>query len=506
VCQVDRWSACGSCAAYPEVEGDKTMKDCLRDAMGARKLRARWVICGKLRLETATCLKGEEETFVDMPILRDALEGKPLLSGTTLAGALRNALTERIEGYFPSDEPNEVVCLFGAKRESEEGGQSPLIVFDALSDVGAAEIRDGVAIDERYGTAAPHKKFDYEVLPRGTTFGVRVDLLVPDEENEKKLVELLGSALQTFAEEGRLGMRRSRGLGRFSVKWKAKRYDLTSRKGWLEWLKSDHTKPLPDGEFVSDIWGVLKKAAPSDWGELQPIEDRRERVVLKLALSLDGEILVRSSGPLIAAGSQKDLPDAVHLRSGGEPVLPGTSLAGVMRAHALRVAKLVLGNNECAEVLVESIFGFTKKGERGEARAQASRLRVEETLISGGGSRNSTRIAIDRFTGGVAEGALFSEQVHQGGTARVVMELRNPNPGEVGLLLLVLKDILDGWLPVGGATSVGRGVVSGKARITFADGHNAELMPGKPPQGNAADRVDKEIEALWEQFEVESDA
>ena len=482
------------------------MKGRLRDAMEARKLRARWVICGGLRLETATCLKGEEGTFVDMPILRDAKEGKPLLPGTTLAGALRNALTERMEGYFPSDEPDEVVCLFGARRESEEGRQSPLIVFDALGEVSAVEIRDGVAIDGRYGTAEAHKKFDYEVLPRGTTFEIRVDILVPDGEDEKELVALLGSALETFAEDGRLGMRRSRGLGRFSVKWKARRYDLTSRQGWLEWLKSDHTKPLSDDEFEPNIWDVLAKAGPADWGGLQPVEDKRQRVVFELELNLDGEILIRSPGPLVAAGSQKDLPDVVHLRSGGVPILPGTSLAGVMRAHALRVAKLVLGNKERAEELVESIFGFTKKDEWSGPRAQASRLRVGEALINGGGPRNSTRIAIDRFTGGVAEGALFSERVHQGGTAKVVIELRNPKPSEVGLLLLVLKDILDGWLPIGGATSVGRGVVRGKVRITFKDGRKAELVPGKPPQGNAADRVDGEIKALWEQFEVESNA
>jgi predicted TIM-barrel fold metal-dependent hydrolase len=39
--------------------------------------------------------------------------------------------------------------------------------------------------------------------------------------------------------------------------------------------------------------------------------------------------------------SDAGAPDVVHLHSAGKPVLPGTSLAGVMRAQALRIARLV---------------------------------------------------------------------------------------------------------------------------------------------------------------------
>ncbi|MGE3524769.1 MAG: RAMP superfamily CRISPR-associated protein, partial [Gemmatimonadales bacterium] len=143
----------------------------LNDAMSPRPLAARWVIRGTLTLETALHLGGEGGEQVDMPVLRDARDGKPLLPGTTLAGALRSALADRLAGYGEPELP-EVAALFGGARGDDDGSQSPLIVFDALGEMPpgqGVEIRDGVAISPATGIAEDHKKYDYEVLPAGTT-------------------------------------------------------------------------------------------------------------------------------------------------------------------------------------------------------------------------------------------------------------------------------------------------------------------------------------------------
>src|SRR5690606_17644331 len=75
----------------------------LNDAMPPRPLSARWVIRGTLTLKTALHLGGMGDERVDMPVLRDARDGKPLLPGTTLAGALRSALADRLAGYNESE-------------------------------------------------------------------------------------------------------------------------------------------------------------------------------------------------------------------------------------------------------------------------------------------------------------------------------------------------------------------------------------------------------------------
>lgn len=104
-------------------------------------------------------------------------------------------------------------------------------------------------------------------------------------------------------------------------------------------------------------------------------------------------------------------------------------------------------------------------------RARAGRVTVDESEITGP-SRDivQTRVKIDRFTGGAYESALFAEQPVFGGRFTLGLSLRAPTDAEVGLLLLVLKDLWTGFLPVGGSSSVGRGRLKGKeATIRYGD-------------------------------------
>ena len=65
-----------------------------------RSLIERWVIKGNLLLETPAHFgNGDADALTDMPLLLDEVEGKPLLPGTSIAGALRNYLRELDLGY-----------------------------------------------------------------------------------------------------------------------------------------------------------------------------------------------------------------------------------------------------------------------------------------------------------------------------------------------------------------------------------------------------------------------
>ncbi len=477
----------------------------LNDAMPPRPLTARWVVRGTLTLETALHLGGEGTERVDMPVLRDPRDGRPLLPGTTFAGALRSALADRLAGYGKA-EPKEVATLFGGARGDDEGHQSPLIVFDALGKLPGEhgiEVRDGVAVSPATGVAEDRKKYDYEVLPAGATFEVRLDLVLPaapigpgeDRPLEQALLQCLAAALDAFTHgENGFGAKRSRGLGRVSARWTAKRFDLESREGWIAWVLSDHEHPFAATPEQDRILDALKAAAPEDLGPLSLPDDARRRVVIDLNLRVEHDILVRSPG------TDPGAPDVSHLLSGGAAILPGTSLAGVMRSHALRIAKLICKDKGDADNWINRLFGPRFEGQRPtkETQPRASRLRISEVRLDGGRPQRQVRIAIDRFTGGVVDSALFDEQTDAGGRANVRLELRNPRPGELGLVLLVLKDLLDGSLPVGGTVSVGRGVLRGCATVTWYDGggvapRSAKIAPGTPPTGEMASRIDEEI-------------
>jgi len=491
----------------------------LNDAMPPRPLGARWVIRGTLTIETALHLGGDGTERVDMPVLRDPRDGKPLLPGTTFAGALRSALADRLLGYGESEmarddngrlrlrsEAEPIVALFGGTRGDDDGSQSPLIIFDALGELPDAhgiEVRDGVAISPATGIAEDHKKYDYEVLPAGTTFPVRLDLLLPapptvrnsTQPEEKALLECLAAALDAFTHsENGFGAKRSRGLGRVSACWGARRFDLASPEGWMEWVVTDHERPFaatPDQACIRD---ALEAAAPADLRPHSLPGDARSRVMIDLDLRVAHDILVRSPG------TDPGAPDVSHLHSGGIAILPGTSLAGAMRTQALRIARLVRDGKNDADAWIDRLFGPRFEGQRPSdgPKPRASRVRFSEARLDGSQPQRQTRVAIDRFTQGVVDTALFDEQTEVGGRATVQLELRNAEHGELGLVLLVLKDLLDGSLPVGGTASVGRGVLRGSATVTWYDGagitpRSAEIQPGKQPAGGAASGIDEAI-------------
>ena len=74
------------------------------DAMPGRALAARWVLIATLELETAAHFGGRGDSALDMPILRCARTGRPLLPGSSLGGALRAYLLDRLVGYAGWDD------------------------------------------------------------------------------------------------------------------------------------------------------------------------------------------------------------------------------------------------------------------------------------------------------------------------------------------------------------------------------------------------------------------
>ncbi len=460
----------------------------LVDPGGVRAIVARWTITGELVLETAAHFGGGVGDTADMMLVRDARTGGLLLPGTSIAGAVRSHLADMLGGYRNEEDPR-IAQLFGGVRGDDLGAQSPLIVFDArASSSSVVEIRDGVQIDVFRGVAEEHKKFDLEVLPAGACFPLRFDLIVSTPDEEVELLGLLAAALGGLSSgEIALGARRSRGLGAVrATKWRATRHDLSSGAGWLSWLLGEEPCPADPAAETSNIAEACKRCLSGRVLPEQP--DRRRRVIVEADIALTSGLLIRS------APDAPDSPDAVHLQSAGHSVLPGTSIAGVLRARALRIARLVRDGKGDAEHWVDRLFGpQTQSAESDVAKLHASKLRVHESLVEGGVRTRSSRIRIDRFTQGVVPGALFDEEPEHAGRARLRLELRDPIPGELGLCLLALKDLLTGDIALGGASSVGRGVFAGTATLRLDDGQRVDLDPAK----SAGPIVDEAIGQFW---------
>lgn len=471
---------------------------------GIRPIRARWVIFAEAFLESPAHFGGKGTDIADMMILRDPRDKRPLLPGTSLAGALRGYLLDILYGFgkdindWENIEKDAVAELFGGAASDDQGDQSPLIVFDSYAklDSKSIEIRDGVALDPKTGIAEEHKKFDMEILPAGTTFPLRFELLIEDEKEEMKLLHLLLKSLSSFENgEMYIGVRRSKGLGKLSAKkWKACRFDLSSEQGWLCWLLTDTGKAFPeDVEEYNTLHDALKNAwRNSDLlfnnETYREIDDQRKKIQVELELKSKGSILVRSPG------SKTDEPDAVHLTSAGRPLLPGSSLAGALRNRARRIARLVRKEKGDADCWVDALFGPRIEG---QIKARAARLRISESFFNGGVPYRPTHVGIDRFTQGAYRNTLFDEEPYFGGRITVSLELRNPKPGEAGFLLLLLKDLLSGNILVGGTSSIGRGVFEGTGKVMMADGKEVDLITKEAIDLKQLEYINSEISKFY---------
>jgi CRISPR/Cas system CSM-associated protein Csm3 (group 7 of RAMP superfamily) len=471
-----------------------------------RKIYKRIIVKGTLVLDTPTCLgSGNSDSLTDLALLRDSVdEDKALLTGASIAGALRNYLHE----YNPK--LGLATSLFGGDREDD---QSPLIVNDSIStkeiDI---ELRDGVKIDGKTGTAATKAKYDFELLSAGTQFPLFFELLIEKKhqdlqkqsEYENNLKQGLAIALSGFEKgEIAIGMKKRRGFGRCKVdNWQVWEFDLKNTQQRLAWLTFDR-------DWASEY------VIPSNDKKIEQIfgdigDDQRDLFTITAKFSLVGSMLIRS-----AEYSEHKTPDAVHLKSKrndeSKSIISGTSLAGVLRHRAVRIVKTLNPNIVIPEgkdrqpEIIEKIFGFVAEDEKRKdvLKAQASRLIVEEKVIEKPTELVQTRIAIDRFTGGAMHGALFDAQPVFSGEVELKLELRNPkdkdNEYEIGLLLLLLKDLWTGDLPIGGESSIGRGRLQGiHANITYQG--NKWTIQGKDSLTITQDSTQKSLESYVQEL------
>jgi len=473
----------------------------------SRQIIERIIIEGTLILETpASFSNGDTDTVIDIPLLTDPLEGRALLTGASLAGALRNYLREHTLGYEQREftdkfdrrltfidaegerkpQPLPIVArLFGSLED--DGEQSPLIIDDALGtdDQPSTELRDGVRIDGETRTAFIDEKekgakFDLELLEAGTRFDLRFELLICEygtAPSRDELIVALVTALQGL-EEGKIfmGARKRRGYGQVKVNgWRVKSYNLRASYGLLDWVKRGGEKLLDYGAEQLVERGVKSETkieaalgASASTGILSFFR-------LQAEFLLDGSMLIRTGG--ISASD----PDMVHLHSARisddgarhlKPALSGTSVAGALRARALKICH-TLDQKDLAKKTINDMWGedmeeLKRRREKGDRNALpfASRVIVRETIIENAQTELvQNRVSIDRFTGGARDTALFNQQPAFGKSdtsVNIDLKLMNPQSHEIGLLLLLLKDLWMGDLPLGGESSVGRGRLQGR--------------------------------------------
>ena len=473
-------------------------------------------ICGTIETRTAIHVGTGEGGDISDAFCRRNASGDFIVPGTAIAGALRTIATRLAPGLFDqarcqalSTEPQAGACpcltcgLFGQIRpgegESEDGGSSASHLFVASGKVSlppgrTQRIRDGVGIDRASKTAsrAGRVKFDYELLPAGSTIPMRLELELCGEDEEQ---DLLAAILAEWeAGRGRLGGRAARGLGAIVLRdVVVRRQEQHTVADLISSLKSDEpwTSGTPVDEWVSSRIDPVRRNA---WlRECAAGESSSPSFAeFTLPLRMEGQFMTRDAVASVRSGFDfAPLLDVVV--KDGRAVLPGASLRGALRSQAERIVRTLatLESNDLAgfaqrcpacnplesladEPLASCDSLLTKQGIPGRKGArpdqlcmacrlfgtsrQGSRLFVEDAVDeSPWNPRVRDFLAIDRFTGGGKDGAKFDAIVPWQPGFKVRIFLEDAADWELGWLMLLLRDLQDGMVPLGFGTAKGFG-------------------------------------------------
>ena len=381
-------------------------------------------------LASPLALGSGENDNTDKDLIRDSV-GNPFIPASSIAGVVRD--------YFISKNTysnNQIKKYFGDVNPAndkiqQEHSESNIIFYDAVITSDKSKlyitVRDSVALDE-FRTAIPGAKFDMEVLEPGVTFTTYIEQSFFKDYDDDFGIEVVKAFLNGTLVFGGKGMR---GYG------------------------SIDTVCAYEKEFILpndiDNWLDFNIFESSDWKSCNVKSDGKEEKLIKIHLELHGGISIRKYTTRVST-DEKTEPDMEQLVLNNKiPVIPGSSWAGVIE-HRMREFGINTDNKD-------SIFGFAK-GEGRDAKAK-SKVFFAESYLKGGVFKTLSRNAIDRFTSGTVNGALFTERTYYGGNTELVIgwKRREAIPElEARALAAALTDLHFGLLAVGGETSIGRGI------------------------------------------------
>ena len=405
-------------------------------------------------IEAQTPLKvgsNASDFLQDSPIQKD-WNGLPMILGTSIAGVLRKDFdTTKVKDIFGEENGSKVIisnallCI-NNKNEVCEAlllEKTPFMqLFDNLP------IREHTAITDK-GVARDNSKFDEEVVYKGTQFKFSIEMIEDDEVSFKKILNLL------YRNSFRLGGGSTKGFGKIEVK--EIKIDSFTQDNYENYssslnhsLSTDYQKPLvEDKQYIT----YILKIKPDNFfmfGSGFGDSDADATPVYERVIDYDSEKL-------------KDK----------EILIPASSIKGAL-AHRTafyynkEMLKQKKDHTQVGEKndAVKAIFGHKKELVDDKELGQKGKILISDCFQTDNKSTKTfDHVAIDRFTGGVIDGALFNEKtIADDREIEIEIEILLENSVEDCYRKAFeesLKDICNGMLPLGGMTTKGHGVFGG---------------------------------------------
>lgn len=422
------------------------------------------------QLASPLAVSSGEDITTDRDIVKDS-RGIPYIPGSALAGVYRKLFSE-----------NTAKKYFGLEltKENNELSDSLVVVYDACIQAQQPDCivtkRDMVALDE-YKTAVKGAKFDFEVLEPFVTFVAYIEQNMENTDQQYVINEIADAWMK-----GRItvGAKTMRGYGHTKgIKAESVMFDLTEPTQLDAWLKFDMYQEdwdlgalnnLCDGSCLSSLSRLPEKQADClrekyEKQEIALTQNSQRRI--QLTLEQQGGISIRQYTTAVNEEDYRQLTAKVFSEKEKDqieeiPVIPGTSWAGAFRAQMGRLDSGFRKDMPCAV----TFFG-EKKGQ--DTKSSRSRIGFSESRITGGKWVTYTHNAIDRFTGGTVDGALYTEKMYYNGKTDLTITCDFSKRGScivsqeermhfADVMAAAILDLDNGYMAVGGLTSIGRGL------------------------------------------------
>lgn len=467
----------------------------------------------RIVVEAATPLAlgtGEKSLITDRLISRD-ISGLPFIPGTSIKGVISHSILGEVD---KKEAPASWKDILGFQNE-KEGLGSRLIVSSA-SFLGLEEtvlegisfpdwnnefyrayktlpIRDHVRIND-LGAAEKGAKFDEEIVYKGTRFVFELELI--GKPDEKEIWETILNNLNK--NDFRLGGGTRKGFGELKIVSIYRRdFNLIEKKDFNDYSDKSSSLKVPTVKFVkfepvakdidtTNYQLILKPDSfflfgAGEGSEVADMITAKEDIVTwnGTTAKIEKDIL------LIPAASVKG---AIAHRVAFHFNKKNGLFADLFENQGMLVAKALSKNyhlpkefnsNKADDIkklltiynpAVVDLFGFSVASSDKSLITLKDKTRGK-TIISDIHKTSSKRkvlnhVAIDRFTGGAIDGALFSEEVATL-TENDILELKivvsnKATSDSIECLEMALKDIATGMLPLGGGVMRGNGCFSGE--------------------------------------------
>ncbi|MFI7531467.1 RAMP superfamily CRISPR-associated protein [Nocardia salmonicida] len=459
------------------------------------RLSSRYTLRGTLVADSALHVGGYgPATTVDLVQVRDGL-GRVVLPGTSLAGVIRHALLDDDPAWWGTH-------LSGGEDSDRDAVASAITVADApaIGDATLA-VRDGVGIDRATGTAARRHLYTRDVVTAGTTFTFCLHIEVTDPARDRAAREQAAAIYALLVAGITIGGAGTRGLGKIRLTDPVlRREDFTTAAGLFAALETGGEPVV--AEPAAAPHAILRITAA--WRALGPVMSKvadagteaaafpavaQDATGIRLLIpgsSVKGTLRAHAErivatlvdppppppGLLDQLACTAALPAIGELFGAAGDVASGNpGRRGLLSVRDI-TSTVVLPARQWRRLRSPSVGGKREQGRRAFADAVAALNAITEP--QGLWFDIAARNAIDRWTGAAADGALFTavEPYAVGPhreTAWTALELeldiararrtQAPVDAMIALLVLVLRDFAEGWIPLGFGTTRGLGSV-----------------------------------------------